>query len=211
MNVVRSTVLGMIISGAFAGAALADGVCPPGMPPGIYCGEKDPAALTAGAYKLDSDHASVIAGVSHVGYGTSIFRFNTVSGQLVWDPADLGKARLNVAVDTGSIDTNVAGFAAELVGDKFLNAKAFPKATFVSTAFRRSTPTHGQVDGQFTLLGKTHPVTFDVELIGAGKGFGHPRAGIHATGQISPQDYGMAPMFDRPIQLIIDVEFEKTS
>ncbi len=211
MNTIRTIVLGLALSGGLAGAALADGVCPPGMPPGIYCGGRDASDLTAGAYKLDGDHASVIAGVSHVGYGTSIFRFNTVSGQLVWDPTDLAKAQLDVTVDTGSIDTNVAGFAAELTGDKFLKSKAFPKATFVSTAFRRSTPTHGQVDGQFTLLGKTHPVTFDVELIGAGKGFGHPRAGIHATAQISPQDYGMAPMFDRPIQLIIDVEFEKTS
>lgn len=211
MNPIRSTLLGLALSSAIAGAALADGVCPPGMPPGIFCGGKDANDLTAGAYKLDPDHASVIAAVSHIGYAFSIFRFNTVSGQLVWDPADLDKARLNIAVDTGSIDTNVAGFAAELAGDNFLKSKAFPQATFVSTAFRRTSPTHGQVDGQFTLLGKTHPVTFDVELVGAGKGFGHPRAGIHASAELTPQDYGMAPMFDRPIRLLVDVEFEKTS
>jgi polyisoprenoid-binding protein YceI len=211
MNSIRSALLGLAISSAFAGAALADGACPPGLPPGVFCGGRDAGDLTAGAYKVDGSHASVIAAVSHIGYAFSIFRFNTVSGQLVWDPTDLAKAKLNIAVETGSIDTNVAGFAAELTGDNFLKSKAFPQATFVSTAFRRISPTHGQVDGQFTLLGKTKPVTFDVELIGAGKGFGHPRAGIHASTEIMPQDYGMSPIFDRPIRLLVDVEFEKTS
>jgi polyisoprenoid-binding protein YceI len=211
MNAIRSALMGLVFSSAFAGAALADGACPPGLPPGVFCGGRDAADLTAGGYKIDGSHASVIAAVSHIGYAFSIFRFNTVSGQLAWDPADLAKAKLNITVDTGSIDTNVPGFAAELTGDNFLKSKAFPQATFVSTAFRRISPNHGQVDGQFTLMGKTKPVTFDVELVGAGKGFGHPRAGIHATAEIAPQDYGLSPVFDRPIRLLVDVEFEKTS
>lgn len=211
MTSIRTTLLGLALSGLFAGAALADGACPPGMPPGVNCGGPDAKDMTAGTYKLDDAHTSVIAGVSHVGYGISIFRFGTVSGQLVWDPADLAKAKLNVTVQTASIATPAPNFATELQGDNFLKSKAFPAATFVSTAFRRVDDTHGKVEGQFTLLGKSHPVTFDVELMGAGKGFGHPRAGIHATTKITPADYGMAPMFDRPISLIIDAEFEKTS
>lgn len=208
---IRTTLLGIALSGLFASAALAGGTCPPGMPPGVFCGGPGVQDLTAGTYKLDDSHTSVIAGVSHIGYGVSIFRFGAVSGQLVWDPADLAKAKLNVTVQTASIATPVPKFAEELTGDNFLKAKAFPTATFVSTAFRKTDDAHGKVDGQFTLLGKSHPVTFDVELTGAGKGFGHPRAGVHATAEITPADYGMAPMFDRPIKLIIDAEFEKTS
>lgn len=211
MTPIRTALLGLALSGLFAGSALAGGACPPGMPPGVFCGGPDASDMTAGTYKLDDQHTSVIAGVSHVGYGRSIFRFGGVSGQLVWDPADLAKAKLNVTVQTASIATPVPKFAEELQGDNFLKSKAFPTATFVSTAFHKTDETHGKVDGQFTLLGKSHPVTFDVELTGAGKGFGHPRAGIHATGDITPSDYGMAPMFDRPIMLIIDAEFEKTS
>jgi len=87
-----------------------------------------------------------------------------------------------------------------------------PNLTFVSTAFHKTDATHGKVEGQFTLLGKTAPVTFDVELIGAGKGFGMgPRLGVHASTAITPKDFGMMPMFDKPIDLIIDVEFEKAS
>ena len=66
------------------------------------------------------------------------------------------------------------------------------------------------MDGQFTLLGKTHPVTFKVEMVGAGKGFmGHPRLGIAAHAVINPQDYGLSPMFGTALWLEIDAEFAK--
>lgn len=189
--------------------ALASGSCPPGLPPQVKCGGPDMADITAGTYKLDETHAGVIAQVSHIGYSRSIFRFDKVSGTLNWDPADLSKAKLSVTVDPGSIATNVPGFASEIAGDRFLNAKAFPTATFVSTAFHRTDATHGKVDGQFTLMGKTTPLTFDVTLVGAGAGFGSPRMGVTATASIKPTDYGLAPMFGEAINLVIDVEFEK--
>ena len=61
-------------------------------------------------------------------------------------------------------------------------------------------------------MGKTVPLTFDVVLVGAGKGFeGHPRMGVEATANINPHDFGMAPMFGDSIRLEIDAEFSKTS
>lgn len=178
------------------------------LPPGVYAGEHDAKQAVAGHYDIDASHTAVIAKVSHIGYGLSVFRFDKVEGTLVWDPATPSTGSLKVSVDTASIATPVPGFAAELAGPTYLNAAAYPKATFVSTAFRPTDAYHGQVDGQFTLLGKTKPVTFEVELIGAGKGFGgHPRIGIEAKGQINPQDYGMSPMFGTSIQLVIDGEF----
>lgn len=199
---------GLLATFAFAGFAQA--ACPTGLPPGVYCGDKDPAAAVAGTYKLDPTHAAVIARVSHIGYSMSVFRFDTAEATLVWDPDHLDRSAFNASVDTGSVATNVPGFAKEIAGT-YLNAATFPKATFVSTAFRRIDPLHGEIDGQFTLMGKTKPVTFKVELIGAGKGFGHPRLGAQAIAWINPQDYGMAPFFLDPIQLVIDAEFERTS
>ncbi|WP_304177991.1 YceI family protein [Phenylobacterium aquaticum] len=198
---------GLLTALVLTGAAQA--ACPTGLPPGVYCGDKDPAAALAGTYKLDPMHAGVIARVSHIGYSMSIFRFDTAQATLVWDPDHLDKSSFNAAVDTGSVATNVPGFAKEIAGT-YLKSADFPKATFVSTAFRRIDPLHGEIDGQFTLLGKSKPVTFKVELIGAGKGFGHPRLGAQAVAWINPQDYGMSPFFLDPIQLVIDAEFEQT-
>lgn len=189
--------------------ALASGACPPGMPPQIKCGGPDMADITAGTYKLDDSHAGIIAQAPHIGYSRSIFRFDKVSGTLVWDPADLSKAELNVKVETASVATNVPGFAAKIASDEIMKSKAFPTATFVSTGFRRTDATHGKVDGQFTLMGKTTPLTFDVALVGAGAGFGQPRMGVTATTSLKPTDYGLAPIFGAAIDLVIDVEFEK--
>lgn len=193
-------------------AVVAHAQAPPaGLPPGVFAAERDIALATAGTYALDESHTAVIARVSHLGYSQSVFRFDRVAGSLTWDPSAIDKSQLRASVEIASITTNVKGFAEELAGDKFLNAKAFPQATFTSTAFRAIDRMRGKVEGEFTLMGKTKPVTFDVTLVGAGKGFGgSPRIGVTAVATINPQDFGMMPFFTDPIQIVIDTEFEKS-
>ena len=206
----RALLLTFALAGSAAAPALAQGTCPPGMPPGVFCGERNIAHATAGTYTLDSDHAAVFARVSHIGYSISVFRFDRVAGVLVWDPANPARGSLSASVRTESITSSVKGFASQLAGDQFLKAPQFPEITFVSTAFRPTDASSGKVDGQLTLLGKTAPVTFDVTLTGAGKGFaGQPRLGIHASAWIKPQDFAMPAMFTDPIEILVDVEFEK--
>ena len=192
------------------GPAVALGQVPATLPAGVFAGERDVTLATAGTYTLDEMHTAVIVRVSHIGYSQSVFRFDRARGSLTWDPAAIDKSKLSAAVETASITTNVKGFAEELAGDNFLKSKAFPEATFVSTSFKPVDRTRGRVEGQFTLMGKTRPVTFDVELGGAGKGFeGKPRIGVHAVATIDPQDYGLPALFTDPIQIQIDTEFEK--
>ncbi len=209
---IRAAAIGLVLAQALACVAVAaplkTATPQSAMPPGAYVAT-DLKEATAGRYVLDADHASVIAKVSHIGYSYSVFRFGKAEAVLTWDPARPSASTLTASVDTASIETPVKDFAAELAGDKFLNSAAFPKATFVSTAFRPIDAAHGEVDGQFTLMGKTRPVTFKVALVGAGKGFGAPRIGVEATATILPQDYGLAPVFADPILLVIDAEFAK--
>jgi polyisoprenoid-binding protein YceI len=179
-------------------------------------GQKDIAAADSGAYTLDKNHVAVLARVSHMGFSVSVFRFGAAEARLDWDAKTPARSRLSATVETGSIETNVPGFAEELQGAEYMNAKAFPTATFVSTAFRQTDAQHGEVDGKFTLKGVTKPVTFQVTLIGAGVGFaGGPTMGhvigIHAEAPINPQDYGFSAFFDAPITITIDTEFDKAS
>lgn len=189
------------------GPALAEPHCPPGLPPGVGCGSLDLTPARAGVYAVDADHAAVVARVSHLGYSLSVFRFGKVVGTLAWDPAAIPASKLSVSVDTASITTPVAGFAEELAGDRFLKSKTFPQALFVSTAFRKQDATHGRVDGAFTLMGVTRPLTFDVALVGAGKGFGQPRIGVAAHAVLNPADYGLSPVLGDAIELVVDAEF----
>ena len=102
------------------------------------------------------------------------------------------------------------GFGDQLAGDEFLKSKAFPEATFVSTAFRQTSARSGKVDGQLSLMGKTRPVTFDVELVGAGKGFaGQPRIGMTARTRINPVDFGLPPLLGDAIEIVVDAEFQR--
>jgi polyisoprenoid-binding protein YceI len=190
--------------------AAAQGTQQNGLPPGVYMGEADYKQAPAGPYAIDPDHAAVIARVSHLRYSWSIFRFDKVSGTMKWDPANPANSSLTAKVQTASITSNVKDFAQELSGNNFLKSTAFPEATFVSSAFRQMSTRRGKVDGQLTLMGKTRPVTFDVELIGAGKGFAdRPRIGVSARGTINPVDFGLPPLFGDAIEIVIDVEFQK--
>jgi polyisoprenoid-binding protein YceI len=200
----------LMLSAALALSALAPAMADvPTPPPGpIPHGHKDPRLATAGDYKLDNQHVGVIADVSHVGFSRSIFRFGKVEGELHWDPQAVGKSTLKVVVDTDSIETNVPDFAKDLSAN-YLKSPQFPKATFVSTRFVQTDPTHGKVSGDFTLMGRSVPLTFNVTLIGAGPFFGQERIGIHATTAISPKDFGLPEVFDDPIGLTVDTEFYK--
>lgn len=182
------------------------------LPPGVYAGTRDYKAAAAGTYTLDPSHTAVIAKISHIGYGLSVFRFDKTEGTLRWDPAQPAMSSLTAVVYTISISSPVPGFASELAGKGYLNAAQYPDATFVSTAVHQIDPTHGKVDGQFSLMGKTRPLTFDVVLQGAGKGFmGHARIGIEAKGRFNPQDYGFSGMFGTALQIEIDAEFEQSA
>jgi polyisoprenoid-binding protein YceI len=196
------------------GASLALLACAAAADPmHIPLGQKDVTLATAGAYTLDPNHVSVEARVSHIGFSTSIFRFGKAAATLQWDPKAIAKSKLDATVEVSSLITNVAGFAEELQGDKYLNAAKNPQASFVSTAFRRTDAMHGKVDGRLTLMGKTLPVTFDVTLVGAGPGFaggpvmGHV-IGIHAETTVDPHRLGLPAILSAPIAIVIDTEFD---
>ena len=171
---------------------------------------RDYKAAPAGKYAIDPKHTGVVARIPHMGFSYSIFRFNAVAGNLVWDPADPAKDVLNVTVDTASIVTGpVEGFTAELSGPQYLKSAQFPRATFVSKAFHIIDAHHGTVDGELTVMGVVKTVTFDVELVGAGQGFRGPVMGVTARTALHPKDYGFPPFFSGDIELVIDSEFDK--
>lgn len=203
--------LAVALALAFAPAVGLSQSAPSGLPPGVYAAEQDYKLALAGTYALDPDHAAVIARVSHLGYSYSIFRFDRLSATLKWDPANPNGSALSAKVETASITSNVKGFGEQLAGDDFLKARTFPEATFVSTAFRQTGPRAGKVDGTLGLLGKTKPVTFDVELVGAGKGLtGQPRIGATVRTSINPVDFGLPPLLGPAIEIVIDAEFTRT-
>jgi polyisoprenoid-binding protein YceI len=170
----------------------------------------DPAAAPAGTYTIDARHTAVLARVPHAGFSFEVFRFGAVEGTLTWNPANAAANSLNVTIAANSIATPVEGFATELQGERFLNSAGHPNATFVSTAFRQIDATHAEVDGNFTLKGVTKPVTFRVELIGAGANQrGTPTIGFRATTMIDNADYNFPGFIRGQSEIVVDGEFNR--
>lgn len=54
-------------------------------------------------------------------------------------------------------------------------------------------------------------MSFDVELVGAGKGLtGQPRIGATARTRITPVEFGLMPLLGPSIEIVADVEFVRT-
>lgn len=108
-------------------------------------------------YSIDPTHTFVTFEVTHFGTSTNRGRFDKKEGTVQLDKAaKTGKVELTL--ETGSIDTGTPAFDKHLQSDNFLNAAVFPTAKFVASTFSFNGDKVSEVAGQLTLLGKTLPV-----------------------------------------------------
>ena len=199
----RAAALALLLAGAPAmlGSATAQAV------------STDYAAAPAGAYALDPAHTSVILKVSHLGLSAYTLRMGGVKGGFSFDPAHPETSRLEVEIDAGSVDTGDAAFNRQ-IAEEVLETSKYPTIRFVSTAVKPGPEGRGQVVGDLTLHGQTHPVTLDVVF----NGFGatppdrQVRMGFSADTTVRRSDFGAtkyAPMVGDEVSVAIETEFKK--
>jgi polyisoprenoid-binding protein YceI len=109
-------------------------------------------------YTLDPTHTFVSFEVSHFGTSTIRGRFDRKEGAVTLDRA-AKTGKVEVGIDLTSINTGVEPFNRHLQSKDFFNAAETPKATFVGDRFTYAGDRVAEVAGQFTLNGKTQPVT----------------------------------------------------
>ena len=152
------------------------------------------ANANAADYVIDTDgaHAFVTFKIKHLGYSWLHGRFNTFSGDFSYDDKAPNASKINVTIDTKSIDSNHAERDKHLKGSDFLDVKKYPTATFKSTDFKSTGEGTGEITGDFTLHGVTKSITFPVERIGEGDDpWGGYRAGFMGTTKLKLSDYGI--------------------
>jgi polyisoprenoid-binding protein YceI len=110
------------------------------------------------AYQLDSTHTYVTFEARHFGTSTNRGRFDKKEGSVSIDRA-AKTGKVDITIDTTSINTGLALFDKHLKGDNFLKASDFPTAKFVGDKFSFDGDKVTAVAGTLTLLGKTQPVT----------------------------------------------------
>ena len=109
-------------------------------------------------YVVDPTHTFVTYEASHFGTSTSRGRFDKKEGTVQFDRA--GKSgKVEIMIDTSSVNTGVAPLNTHLKGKDFFNSEANPTVTFTADKFSFNGDKVGEVAGSLTMLGKTLPVT----------------------------------------------------
>jgi polyisoprenoid-binding protein YceI len=116
------------------------------------------AAAQANTYTIDPTHTFVHFEIPHFGTSTSRGRFDRKEGLVQFDRA-ARTGRVEITIDTTSIDTGTDAFDRHLKGKDFFNAEQFPTAKFIADRFVFTGDKVTEVAGTLTLLGRTQPVT----------------------------------------------------
>lgn len=156
-------------------------------------------SLTAQAenYVLDTEgtHAFVQFKTKHLGYSWLYGQFNKFSGHFSYDESNPSKAKVEIIIDTGSLDSNHTVRDKHLRGDMFLEVKKFPTAIFTSTSFEALGNGKAALKGDLTFHGVTKNITIDVEHVGHGDDpWGGYRRGFYGTTSIKPAEFGLKGM-----------------
>jgi polyisoprenoid-binding protein YceI len=108
-------------------------------------------------FAIDPTHTFVNYEIGHFGTTTNRGRFSTKDGTLFFDRAS-HSGKVEVVMDITSVNTGVDFLNRQMQGKDFFNVADFPTGTFKSDQFVFNGDKVSEVQGQLTLLGKTHPV-----------------------------------------------------
>ena len=151
-----------------------------------------PKTASAADYVIDTQgaHASIQFKVSHLGYSFVVGRFNDFEGSFSFDSKQISDAKVNVEIDTASLDSNHAERDKHLRSEDFLNVAKHPKASFVSSSVEDLGQGKFVLNGNLTLNGVTKPVAIDAKFIGEGQDpWGGYRAGFVGQTEFALKDY----------------------
>lgn len=112
----------------------------------------------AATYVIDPTHTNVFFEQTHFGTSTNRARFDKKTGTVEFDRA-AKTGKVNVSIDTTSVNSGVAPFDKHLRSDDFFSADKFPTATFVSDKLVFNGDKVTEIQGRLTLKGKTNPIT----------------------------------------------------
>lgn len=109
-------------------------------------------------YAMDPTHTFVTFEIGHFGTSTNRGRFDKKEGSVQLDRA-AKTGKVEVSIDTMSINTGTAAFDKHLQSADLFDAAKYPTIKFVSDKFSFNGDKVSEVSGKLTLLGKTLPVT----------------------------------------------------
>jgi polyisoprenoid-binding protein YceI len=152
-----------------------------------------PALAMADSWNIDPEHSNIGFKVRHLMVSNVKGNFEKISGIAEINDKDITKSKVDVTIDTASINTNVKKRDDHLKSPEFFDVTKFPTMTFVSKKVAKNGKDKLKITGDFTLHGITKEVVLDVE--GPSKESKDPwgmiRRGATATTKINRKDFGL--------------------
>ena len=116
-------------------------------------------------YKFDPTHSTIAFKVRQF-LGTAKGRFSKFSGTIELDREHPGQSSVVATIQVASIDTGIPKRDEHLRSDEFFNVAKFQEITFRSRGVKQTGANAGEITGDLTMHGVTHPITLRVQLLG---------------------------------------------
>ncbi len=133
-----------------------------GLAAALTLGASLPALAAPVTYVLDGSHTAISFSYRHVGLSTQTSRFNNATGTIVLD-TEAKTGKVNVTVDTRSVNTGLESFNGHIQAKDFLDTSAYPTATFVSDKVIFDGDRPASIEGKLTIKGVTKDVTVAID------------------------------------------------
>lgn len=152
-----------------------------------------PAMGAASVWKIDADHSNVGFKVRHMMVTNVQGHFAKYDGTVDIDDKDITKSKIQVVIDTASIDTNVVKRDEHLRSADFFDVTRYPTMTFVSKKIVKDGKERLRAHGDLTLHGVTREVVLDIEGPTAAykDPWGNIKRGATASTKINRKDFGL--------------------
>ena len=152
-----------------------------------------PYAAVASTWNIDPDHSNFGFKIKHLMVSNVKGNFEKYSGIVEINDKDMTKSKVEVTIDTNSVNTNVKKRDDHLRSADFFDVAKYPTITFVSKKVTVVGPDKLKVTGDFTLHGVTKEVVLDLEgpTAESKDPWGNIRKGATATTKINRKDYGL--------------------
>ena len=124
-----------------------------------------PVFASASTWNIDPDHSNVGFKVRHLMVSNVKGSFDKHTGTVDINDKDITKSKVEVTIDTDSINTNVQKRDEHLRSADFFDVAKFPTMTFVSKKVAKAGKDKLKVTGDLTLHGVTRQVVLDVEAL----------------------------------------------
>lgn len=152
-----------------------------------------PAFAFATTWTIDPEHSNVGFKVKHLMVSNVRGSFEKHTGIVEINDKDVTKSKVEVSIETNSINTNVQKRDEHLRSADFFDVATFPTMTFVSKKVAKAGKDKLKVTGDLTLHGVTKQVVLDVEgpTRESKDPWGNIRKGATATTKINRKDFGL--------------------